>query len=262
MSTLADRQLIAQRLSSKVVELASFTSVDWRRLDRLMRERSQWTSPDWLPEWSKIRPFEVEGIAHASGHAEEAAAILGMHSNGYVREEAVKVMAALGGPLPGLLLRCSDWVAPVSQRAQAAVNDLRMHTDSADAFRSWLPLLNPNGHAVRHAAFLAETYAGVIGGSTPSDLIASLRSPDPGVRQAAARALSNRGDAIAALDVALGDCDPLVSRIIIDGVRPDDMASPTVVFSDLEQASRQLRERVHSFIFVARTSLSRPTIWR
>ena len=113
-STLADRQLIAQRLSSKAVELASFTSADWRKLDRLMRERSEWTSPDWLPEWSKIRPSEVEAITHASGHAAEAAAILGMHSNGYVREEAVKVMAALGGPLPGLLLRCSDWVASVS----------------------------------------------------------------------------------------------------------------------------------------------------
>ncbi len=138
-------------------------------------------------------------------------------------------MAALGGPLPGLLLRCSDWVASVSRQAQAAVNDMRMHVDSADAFRSWLPLLNPNGLAVRHGAFFAQTYAGVIGGCAFGDLIAYLRSPDPEVRQATARVLSNRGEAIAALDVALGDCDPLVSRIIIAGLRQDDLASATVV---------------------------------
>ena len=136
---------------------------------------------------------------------------------------------------------------------------MRMHMDSADAFRSWLPLLNPNGLAVRRAAFFAQTYAGVIGGCAFGDLIAYLRSPDPGVRQATARVLSNRGEAIAALDVALGDCDPLVSRIIIAGLRQDDLASATVVQRLGTSKSAAARTRAFS-ICVARTSLARPTL--
>ncbi|WP_146563673.1 hypothetical protein [Posidoniimonas corsicana] len=76
-------------------------------------------------EWSQLRKKSVRKLAQTRD-GEPSAAVLGMlsfHRNGYVREEAVKLLAEIsdGGEVPFLLIRQNDWVAAISRRAQDAV---------------------------------------------------------------------------------------------------------------------------------------------
>lgn len=76
-------------------------------------------------DWSQLQKRSVRKLAQ-TGEGHLSAAVLGLisfHRNGYVREEAVKLLAKIsdGAEVPFLLIRQNDWVTAISRRAQAAV---------------------------------------------------------------------------------------------------------------------------------------------
>lgn len=76
-------------------------------------------------DWSQLRKKSVRKLAQTKD-GKLSTAVLGLlsfHRNGYVREEAVTLLAEMsdGAEVPFLLIRQNDWVTAISRRAQAAV---------------------------------------------------------------------------------------------------------------------------------------------
>ena len=107
-------------------------SAELLRLDALIRERSEWRWPDATP--AQLVRFS-RGLVGVLG-------VLASHSNGHVREAAVRALAGghAGGELPFLLIRLNDWVPQVRLAARPAVID-RARPDYAGHFIRYLPLV-------------------------------------------------------------------------------------------------------------------------
>lgn len=76
-------------------------------------------------QWRQLSPKDVRGLA-INEQNELQPAVLGLisfHGNGFVRHEAVRLLATIedGTELPFLLIRQNDWVVPIAVDAKAAV---------------------------------------------------------------------------------------------------------------------------------------------
>jgi HEAT repeat protein len=107
-------------------------SAELLRLDVLVRERSEWRWPE--ATLGQLIGFS-RGLVGVLG-------VLSSHSNGYVREAAVRALAGgrAGGELPFLLIRLNDWVPQVRLAARQAVID-RARPEHARHFIEYLPLV-------------------------------------------------------------------------------------------------------------------------
>ncbi|TWT48990.1 HEAT repeat domain-containing protein [Botrimarina hoheduenensis] len=78
-------------------------------------------------EWSHLRKGSVRKLARTQdgGLSAGLLGLLSFHRNGYVREEAVKLLAQMsdGAEVPYLLIRQNDWVTAISRLAQRAVKE-------------------------------------------------------------------------------------------------------------------------------------------
>lgn len=141
------------------------------------------------------------------------------HHNGYVREEAVRLLdlETSGGELPFLLLRVNDWVAQVRTRAQAAV-EKRINERNA-----WLFL---------HSYYLVQ------------NLVAQKRNDLGALHQRIVMLL--RSDAARpAREAALVDADRLVRRaafvLSTEAEEHDEAALRTVILRGLSSSDLWVR---------------------
>lgn len=93
-------------------------------------------------DWDKLKP---NGVSELLVDVQSRAAVLGLlsfHRNGYVRQEAVRLLAheKTGEELPYLLIRQNDWVGVIGEEAQAAVSK-RLVSDHLPHFIRCLPLV-------------------------------------------------------------------------------------------------------------------------
>jgi HEAT repeat protein len=91
--------------------------------------------------WNQLQPADVLRLARLSDRW-AVLTIAAMHRSGYVREAALRQLAAApsGKLLPILLIRLNDWVGPVRRAAEGAVEALRRAPDP-EALVACLPLL-------------------------------------------------------------------------------------------------------------------------
>ncbi len=89
-----------------------------------------------------IHPEQVQSIARDEATRTAVLGVLSNHHNGYVREEAVRLLSQVtdGSEVPYLLVRQNDWVAPISVRARQAVAE-RLHDGYLPHFVRALPLV-------------------------------------------------------------------------------------------------------------------------
>lgn len=108
-------------------------------LDQRMRtgSRSYYLENDW----SYMAPADVERLAMLLPGT-SMCGLASFHSNGRVREAAIRVLAVSGdgSELPFLLLRLNDWVAPVRTAARHAVTQ-RLKPGYVPHFLRSLPLV-------------------------------------------------------------------------------------------------------------------------
>lgn len=78
-------------------------------------------------QWRELSPNEVLGLATNDQNALQPAVLglLSFHRNGFVRHEAVRLLATIedGTEFPFLLIRQNDWVAPIAVDAKAAIEN-------------------------------------------------------------------------------------------------------------------------------------------
>jgi hypothetical protein len=180
--------------------------------------------------WNRLEPT---GVATLPGAAQRLAIF---HANGHVREAAVLALDAgdAAGALPYLLLRANDWVAPVADRARAA---LERRLQPADA-PAWISVLALERHvralkrrslaylfdAARRLAMMPEARTAIR---------EALVSGPTETRRACAELVASLpyGERALLLALAMRDRDPVVASRAALGVlgSPADGASHDII---------------------------------
>jgi HEAT repeat protein len=136
---------------SPEVKTAAFRAIH-RLLDRIPPERLQHLS-DMVGEswcwftwdaWDRVAPAGVHTLITEEPSRSAVLGLLSFHRNGYVRHEAIRLLARChdGSELPYLLIRQNDWVEPIRADAHRAVQ--------ARLDESYLPHLVTNLPLVVH----------------------------------------------------------------------------------------------------------------
>lgn len=111
----APSKLAAAKALSSVLRLLSYDDIV--RIDQQMR---QTTSMEWSIDWHKLQlqTFFTAAMSPAERHA--VVVFSSFNPNGYIREQAVRMMGDEDGMLAFILLRQNDWIAQVRQAATNA----------------------------------------------------------------------------------------------------------------------------------------------
>jgi hypothetical protein len=126
---------LVDRLAAYSERLRTLPPRRWRAVEDQVRRRS-YVDPVGLEGWLGIGPKDVEGLGALCPDPLLAYALMCMHPSGYVREHALR--AVVNTPtaervLPILILRSSDWVAPVRSLAIGLLDQLRRDLPSSVA---------------------------------------------------------------------------------------------------------------------------------
>jgi HEAT repeat protein len=175
----------------------------------------------WHPGIESWHRIEVGKISQVAGSGEAAVSILGiasLHGNGYVREQALRLLAAIttGAELPFLLLRLNDWVAPLRKLALAFVQN-RLHAGYAVHWLRYLPLV------LRLKATTRADHSVLL-----SDVAALFRKPE----------------SFTALEDGLSSADPLLRRFSFDVIlSPDHFGFHDALLLAFRQSDPHVRFR-------------------
>jgi HEAT repeat protein len=228
-----DKKLTEAALKAMDRLLRLLQPSDLRRLDQEIRTR--WFYSSWAPT---IKPKDVGKLVMKFDHPLAAAAISSMHRSGFIREEAVRRLAALrtGEELPFLLIRAADWVEQVRKSAVHAIRD-RLVVDYIPVFMDNLVLLEGESFETGRASRLAPAIEQFLNSSEAlPQLVRGLNHPDRGVRRAASRRALHSGIAASTLlDSALDQDDVIVAQVIAKAA--------------MEQAAEDEREQLLERLF-------------
>jgi HEAT repeat protein len=206
-----DARAVAEAIGSLLLRAGP---EDLVRLDEAMR-RSWLCDAPFGPEWYGLTAEEVARWAEREGAGPSLAALASFHFNGYVREEAVTRLAAVGdgSELPFLLLRLNDWVPQIRETARTAVL-ARMTEPYATTLAENLVLVIRLGRAGRadHSEILRAAFALLLRPATRAALLRALESPVTEVRRVVFRALTSepRAELADLLRVTLRSFDPAI----------------------------------------------------
>lgn len=94
-------------------------------LDEQLRRQWEWGFPK---EWIQLKPRSVASLPKTEESRLSVIAVATFHPSGFVREEAIRLLADSrdGSELPYLLIRLNDWVVNVRMAASAVVEQ-RLH---------------------------------------------------------------------------------------------------------------------------------------
>ncbi|HJQ82021.1 MAG TPA: HEAT repeat domain-containing protein [Lacipirellulaceae bacterium] len=89
-------------------------------------------------EWHSIKPRQVRRLLPPTEARAAVFGVLSFHPSGYVREEAIRRLAAIrdGSEVPFLLIRLNDWVQPVRAASHAAVTDRLQRPEVSSFFKN------------------------------------------------------------------------------------------------------------------------------
>jgi hypothetical protein len=141
-------------------------------------------------EWDRLDPAEVRALIGQESDRIGVLGLLSFHRNGYVRHEAVRLLAESHNEseLPYLLIRQNDWVEPIAADARHAVQE-RLDERYVPAFAANFPLVvhllafrrHDHSHLVR------QTIAMLVLPKFDDLLAKAIQSPNRAVRRSVVR---------------------------------------------------------------------------
>jgi hypothetical protein len=138
--------------TAKVIDflLNRISAKDLIWFEQYFRQRTtSW--PYCESEWSKLKPKKITFFTKFPGSQISLLALLSLHSNGIIREEAVKRLDLIenGGEIPYILLRMNDWVSQVRDTAHSAIKK-RVTPKNAQHFLANIYLVGALSRVQRH----------------------------------------------------------------------------------------------------------------
>jgi len=174
----------AARTLHKLISEATTNDLVW--LDQVLRQRSSY-SGDYLYEWQKLWPDQLGKLERFEDASVSLLGMASFHSNGYVREAAIKRLALITSEaeLPFLLLRANDWVANVRDAAYDAIR-ARLKPDYARSLIRNLALVSRLEQAGRsdHQPLIQSIYQLLQSAECRTALLESLESDDRFIKRA------------------------------------------------------------------------------
>jgi HEAT repeat protein len=156
------------------------------RLDQELRQTSSY-SGDYLYAWQKLSPDQLDKLERFEDASVSLLGMASFHSNGYVREAAVKRLALItsGAELPFLILRVNDWVPNIREAAYDAIR-ARLEPDYARSFIRNLTLVWRLEQAGRFdpKPLVQAIYQLLQSGECRTALLESLESDDRFIKRA------------------------------------------------------------------------------
>ncbi|MBK8259641.1 MAG: hypothetical protein IPK82_44165 [Polyangiaceae bacterium] len=206
----SDLGMDAARAAADILQRATVEDISWL-------ERHRRTGEAWMytrSGWEGMSPSDL-GVRIPDGNEPQAAVVTlaSMHSSGYVREHAVRLLAGQrnGRELPFLLVRVNDWVEPVREAAKAAVRE-RLVAEYAKHFVRCLTLVEDlrGERRAPHRALIGEIETLLCTQVASPALDQALQSGGRELRRACVRIAAKSGDPALLRRAAL-DSDPIVA---------------------------------------------------
>src|SRR2546426_4479663 len=213
---IGDRRSILD--SAKAIHhlLQMLKPTDFVRFDEFVRQGY----PDWRVRrepWYLMKPKDV---GHLASMGEMSASLLGIascHTNGHVREAAVRELGKTetGTELPFLLIRANDWVPEIRSSARNFLLN-RIRSDYIHRLMDWLPLALRLSNVGRddHSVIL-EAVRGLLASSEAREALREgFESQDQFVRRFCFQLAlnSNDGDLLTVLQRAFVERDAQVRK--------------------------------------------------
>jgi len=216
----------AAKVLSNILENINFSQIC--QVDIQMR---QTTSTGWNIRWDK---YKVENFFVRKMTVDEKRAILifsSFHPNGYIREQAVKLLYPYDLTLPYLILRQNDWVKQVRQAAFASFT-MRISNASNEELLLSLPFVEKllRGARVSHFECVNTFFEQLNLPSRNKVLADGLASPEVLIRRACINALFSPQKPNSTILIAhlKYECDPFLRRLIFQKLCMLDVDMRTV----------------------------------
>jgi|HubBroStandDraft_2_1064218.scaffolds.fasta_scaffold12778_1 hypothetical protein len=213
---IGDRKSILA--SAKAIHhlLQMLKPTDFVRFDEFVRQ----AYPDWRVRrepWYSMKPKDVGHLASMGEMSVSLLGIASFHTNGHVREAAVRELGKTeaGTELPFLLIRANDWVPEIRSSARNFLLS-RIRSDYIHRLMDWLPLALRLSNVGRddHSAIL-EAVRGLLASSEAREALrAGFESQDQFVRRFCFQLAlnSNEADLLTVLQRAFVERDAQVRK--------------------------------------------------
>ncbi len=179
----SDEQLANAAAESVATLFGKISSKQFSQLDEQIRNRS-YSTIKFRGNWDAQR----QELVPLMRRFEPSAVFMGlasMHHNGHVRELAVGALDLIndGSEIPYLLLRVTDWVPNVSNKAKEALRK-RLHAENAGRFLSNIVLVDSLRQRKRgNGAELFQSIHNIAAEAHLSDFLRELESTDRQARR-------------------------------------------------------------------------------
>jgi len=208
----AKHKLIAAKALCSILDKLTFSDIC--RIDAQMR---QTTSMEWSINW---KTFNIQNFFTHRMSINEMRAITifsSFNPNGYIREQAVKLLCLYELTLPYIILRQNDWVMQVRQAAILSF-DSKMNSASNEEMLLSLPFLEKlrRGSRDLHSHSIENFFEQLNNPNRKNILITGLRSQEVLTRRLCINALLNTQipDTNTILEHLKYEPDPFLRRII------------------------------------------------
>jgi hypothetical protein len=202
------------------------------RIDEQMR---QTTSMEWSIDWRKLK---INNFLTSTMNTNERRAVIvfaSFNPNGFIREQAVRLMAEYAGTLPYIIMRQNDWVVQVRQSAANAFNK-RLNAPSAGEILAALPFAEKLKWSCRgsHGEYTRSFFNKLTSPEHREDLMEGLKSHNIRTRKICVQALldSENPDFEQAFQRLKFEKDPFLRKVIYEKLRlmKQDMTEYSYVF--------------------------------
>jgi len=172
---------------------------------------------EWNVDWRRLNAASFFATGMSPSERKAGAVFASFHPNGYIREQAVRLMQGFDGTLPYILLRINDWVAQVRQAATEAF-EYRMRNLSAGQIieaLSFAEKLRWSGRGL-HGELTRYFFESLTNPQHKPDLLDGLKSKNIRTRRICVNALAdNREQNLDLLNQLLtSEPDPFLRRVI------------------------------------------------
>lgn len=216
---IGDRRAI--RASTNAIHhlLQQLKPADFAQFDEFVRQGYS----EWRVRREPWYTMKAEDIGHLASFGETSISILGIassHTNGYVREVAVRELGKMqtGAELPFLFVRANDWVPQVRSVARDLLLK-RIRPDYIHHLIAWLPLALRLAKMSRddHSTVVEEVRALLSSPGAREALHEEFESKDLFVRRFCFELAmnSNETDCLSVLQSAFGQSDPEVRKVAV-----------------------------------------------
>lgn len=214
-------KLDAAKALSSILERLKFSDIC--RIDMQMRHT---TSMEWSINWSK---FNVQDFFTNDMSLDEKRAVIifsTFNPNGYIREQAVKLLSSYELTLSYIILRQNDWVLQVRQASSLSF-DNKIKSGSDEELLQSLPFIEKLRRSTRgsHIQSINTFFEKLNSPSGRNVIIAGLKSPEILTRKVCVNALlnsqiPNSADLISHLQ---HEPDPFLRRLIFQKLDAPDI---------------------------------------